>query len=115
MPDLCKCGCGLTAPHGYRYVEGHRLFAPCGTPAALRRHLRNGEKPCEECRLAGIRYGADRRGNPAARMLEPDRREVRNHLPIVPFYSYRARTYPWAQRAIQHAEAVHGKPADGAW
>lgn len=25
---------------------------PCGTPAAYRRHLRNGEDPCDACRAA---------------------------------------------------------------
>ena len=28
----------------------------------------------------------------------------------VPLYSYRARSYPWALRAIAAAEAVHGPP-----
>lgn len=25
---------------------------PCGTPAAFRRHYRNGQKPCQACREA---------------------------------------------------------------
>ena len=29
-----------------------RPLAPCGTEAAYRRHLRNGEKPCYDCRDA---------------------------------------------------------------
>jgi hypothetical protein len=29
-----------------------RTLKPCGTPAAYRRHLRHGEKPCDECREA---------------------------------------------------------------
>lgn len=28
-------------------------LAPCGTATACKRHYRNGEKPCEPCRLAG--------------------------------------------------------------
>ena len=28
---------------------------PCGTPAAYRRHLRYGEKPCESCKQAEAR------------------------------------------------------------
>ncbi len=28
------------------------LLKPCGTPAAYRRHLRHGEKPCSGCRFA---------------------------------------------------------------
>lgn len=29
-----------------------RSVQPCGTPAAYRRHLRNGEKPCLDCHRA---------------------------------------------------------------
>lgn len=29
-------------------------LAPCGTPAAARRHVRRGEPLCETCRVAGI-------------------------------------------------------------
>jgi hypothetical protein len=44
---------------------------------------------------------ADRRG--------PVARGFRNGLAETP-YEYRARAYPWAQRAIAAAEAQHGKP-----
>lgn len=30
--------------------------------------------------------------------------------PAVPRYAYRARRYPWAERVIQAAEAIHGPP-----
>jgi hypothetical protein len=33
---------------------------PHGTPAAYRRHYRNGTKPCEACRKAQSRQNADR-------------------------------------------------------
>jgi hypothetical protein len=33
---------------------------PCGTPAAYRRHLRHGERPCESCRQAERRRQQDR-------------------------------------------------------
>lgn len=33
-----------------------RKLKPHGTPAAYRRHLRHGEKPCEACRLAVAEY-----------------------------------------------------------
>ena len=34
---------------------GGRTEAPCGTPAANRRHRRRGERPCEACREAETR------------------------------------------------------------
>jgi hypothetical protein len=34
---------------------------PCGTPAAYRRHLRYGEKPCGECRRAHTQSSTERR------------------------------------------------------
>lgn len=37
----------MTAP-GYRWAD----VRPCGTPAAYRRHLRHGERPCAACLLA---------------------------------------------------------------
>ena len=44
-------------------------LAPCGTATACKRHYRNGEKPCEPCRLAGKaaqeEYRRQRRGNAA--------------------------------------------------
>lgn len=41
---------------------------PCGTPAAARRHLRNGEEPCESCRDAENRR---RRKKSRQQMLQP--------------------------------------------
>lgn len=37
-------------------------------------------------------------------------RPYRNGLPERVNYSYRGRSYPWAERAIEAAEAEHGKP-----
>ncbi|MGW0486194.1 hypothetical protein [Nonomuraea sp. NPDC003214] len=34
---------------------------PCGTHAAYNRHLSNGEKPCEDCRVAQRQYEKDLR------------------------------------------------------
>ncbi len=88
-----------------RYAKGQ---APHGTPAAARRHWRHGEKPCEPCRLAENR----RRTSPGAlRVMAEDPRPVRNNIPEVP-YQWRARTYPWAQRALAAAEAEYGQPED---
>jgi hypothetical protein len=90
-------------------MTGHRadgLLKPCGTPAAYRRHYRRGELPCPACR------GADARRKPGSRgagAVPADDGPARNGLPIVP-YAYRARTYPWAQRALAAAEAAHGAP-----
>lgn len=39
VPELC--------PNGQV-----QLVAPCGTPAAYRRHRRRGEEPCDECKAA---------------------------------------------------------------
>ncbi len=40
---------------------------PCGTYAAHRRHLRNGETPCPPCREAKNRYQRDRHGYQGAK------------------------------------------------
>lgn len=60
-----------------------RELAPCGTPAAYRRHLRHGERPCSDC-LAAERVG---RGY-AVTALVPDPRPVRNGIPVR-LYVYR--------------------------
>ena len=57
---------------------------PCGTPAAYRRHLRHGEKPCFECSTAERR----RCHTSAVPGRTTDTREVRNGLPWKP-YTYR--------------------------
>ena len=36
----------------------HRQFQPCGTPAAYKRHRRNGEPACEKCLAANRVYVA---------------------------------------------------------
>ena len=53
-----------------------RLRHPCGTPAAYFRHYRNGEKPCEACRLAQNEYRDElrakrRSGETTPRPLSP--------------------------------------------
>ena len=35
--------------------------AKCGTAAQARAHRRNGEKPCQACRLAANRYAQENR------------------------------------------------------
>ena len=41
------------ARHGARTGhQGRQASQPCGTPAAYRRHRRQGEEPCEDCRRA---------------------------------------------------------------
>jgi hypothetical protein len=87
-----------------RRPAGPAALQPCGTLAAVRRHYRRGEA-CAECRLAEARAGDGQAGT-----LTPDYREKRNNMPDVPLYQWRARVYPWAQRAIAAVEAVHGEP-----
>lgn len=121
--EACRCGCGgtgiytsgLTKPCYHRWVyHGRpeippppRLIAPCGTIAALRRHQRYGEPACKQCLAAG-RIAR----TPAAGEQSIDGRPVRNGIPEAPRYRYRARAYPWAQRVLAAAEAVHGVPHD---
>ena len=38
-----------------------RNLRPCGTTAAYRRHLRNGEQPCEACRSANAAARRDQK------------------------------------------------------
>lgn len=42
-----------------------RFLAPCGTPAAYRRHKRRGEEPCAACRTACAKSAQERRQNRA--------------------------------------------------
>jgi len=90
--------------------NGPEPSEPCGTLAAYRRHYRRGEPPCDACRIAHNRDAADRDGRPQAPVRTPDRRAVRNAMPLIPRYSWQARAYPWAQRVLAAAEAVHGPP-----
>ena len=81
-----------------KYLKSERELAPCGTPAAARRHWRRGEKPCDACRLASRRYTAEQHGSdPWAFQrhgrAEPDRREIRNGLPEFVPYVYRGLGY----------------------
>jgi hypothetical protein len=51
----------------------NRSLAPCGTPAAYRRHLRGGEPTCTTCRAAHAAAIAGRERRPLAtvRQLKP--------------------------------------------
>lgn len=40
---------------------GRPITKPCGTPAAYKRHIRNGEKPCDACRAANTEKQAELR------------------------------------------------------
>jgi hypothetical protein len=46
---------------GLRHRTGTAPLAPHGTPAAFKRHLRHGEKPCPPCREANTRDKRPRR------------------------------------------------------
>ncbi|MFJ2218274.1 WhiB family transcriptional regulator [Streptomyces sp. NPDC101062] len=65
-------------PAGWR-GRGHKTrLKPCGTPAAYRRHLRKGQKPCPPCKAAEhLRYAerAERRRRRPSRCpnIEPER------------------------------------------
>lgn len=56
-----------------------RELQPCGTPAAYRRHLRAGEKPCVECLRAHSDRNMDRLGGRPAPVvtIEPQPRKSR--------------------------------------
>lgn len=69
---------------GRRWDEA--LLAPCGTPAAARRHRRRKEPLDEACRLAARADAAERKG--VTRLLGEDHREIRNGIPWRP-YRYR--------------------------
>ena len=49
-------------------------LTPCGTPAAYRRHRRNGEKPCAACKRAEAQYNS-RRWADKAEAVNAGRRE----------------------------------------
>jgi len=68
------------------------MLAPCGTPAAARRHWRHGEPPCEACLAAHRRQKAEALGHDAGTHV-PDRREIRNGLPEFRPYVYRGTGY----------------------
>lgn len=55
-------GIRSTRPHGGRPDSD---LAPCGTPAAIRRHQRRGEPVDETCRRADARRAEDRRAKQA--------------------------------------------------
>ncbi len=65
-----------------------RELAPCGTPAAARRHWRNGEPLDDACLQASRREKADRKGFRDGAQSAA-RRETRNGLPEFRPYAYR--------------------------
>lgn len=56
--------------------RGRRPARPCGTTAAYKRHIRRGEKPCEECRQAEKRRHADWPGRDAYNEARRQQRQV---------------------------------------
>jgi hypothetical protein len=65
---------------------------------------------CIEANRADVARRAGRGQDHVGRLSAP-LSAVRNGLPIVA-YDYRARRYPWAERALAAAEAVYGTPDD---
>ena len=68
---------GGTTPQERRDIFGQRIaryqprrqeLRPCGTYAAYRRHLAQGEEPCEDCKAA---RSAQARGERVTRTLQP--------------------------------------------
>lgn len=47
--QISKCADAFLSP---RNPGKRKNLRPCGTVAATRRHYSNGEKPCDECRIA---------------------------------------------------------------
>jgi hypothetical protein len=93
--------------------------APCGTEAAARRHQRRHEPLDEACRAAANRASAMRQAtrdgrqyDPYAETTPPPAAAPRNGLPILPYHWHQAR-YPWAERTLAAAEAIHGQPGPG--
>jgi len=63
-------------------------LAPCGTPAAYRRHCRRGEPADEACKRAARADRARRGYGTDGGALSPDTRERRNGLPEFRPYTY---------------------------
>jgi hypothetical protein len=82
-------------------ARGPAATEPCGTTAALQRHLRHGEKPCEACARAGRERSADRRGGQVSTPDDGDRL-VRNGLPGFIPYVYQGRS-PYMRRMAADA------------
>jgi hypothetical protein len=61
----------------------------------------------EVSRLPGARPGSM---EPASDGGAQQFRPYRNGLPVTPGYAWRRRKYPWAERAIEMAEAKYGPP-----
>jgi hypothetical protein len=55
-----QCTLSKVAPKAWA-VRKQKPTKPHGTPAAWRKHYRDGEKPCEACRLAQTFYSQDLR------------------------------------------------------
>jgi hypothetical protein len=63
-------------------------LAPCGTPAAARRHYRHGEPPCGACLAANQNEKARQMGHQGGGQ-SIDRRDIRNGIPEFRPYVYR--------------------------
>jgi hypothetical protein len=59
--------------------RGRPATKPCGTEAAYRRHLRNGEPPCDRCRAAH-RAETDKHRPPSGSPLRQERDRYRAAL-----------------------------------
>ncbi|MFF8992533.1 WhiB family transcriptional regulator [Streptomyces sp. NPDC014983] len=64
------------APVGWRGRGHQREHRPCGTPAAYRRHIRHGQKPCTACRAAGSRRRTGSTRRPRSRAKRRKRTAV---------------------------------------
>lgn len=53
-------------------IRGRKPTQPCGTPAAYRRHRRNGEDPCDRCEAAMSEWNHQQYLARKARKLEAD-------------------------------------------
>ena len=71
-----------------KYPRSERDRQPCGTTGAYRRHIRNGERPCDDCRKAQKAYRSARAAGMDAELV-PITRELRNGLPEFVPYIYR--------------------------
>ena len=87
-------------------TSGPRNLKPCGTTAAYRRHIRHGEKPCDDCRRAAVQRESERMRSLRQRVPF---KLTEGRGPIVP-YRYRENSYPWAKRVLRNSEAKYGRP-----
>jgi len=88
-----------------------RSIPDCGTIAGARRHYKLSEPCCPDCLAAQRDYqNARTRADPYSTRSTPRIREAPRNGLAPSSYRWRARTYPWAIRALHRAEATHGRP-----